>query len=695
MTLGRSTAAAAVVLLTFGAYVPVMTRGGFVWDDDDYVTENPALRDAAGLVRIWLEPGATPQYYPMTFTSLWLDYRLWGTRPAGYHVVNVALHAANAVLVWQVLALLAVPGALLAAAVLAVHPVHVESVAWIAERKNVLSGLFYLLALLAYLRWAGVGDTRARSRAATYAAALVLFTCALLAKTVTCTLPAVALLLVWTVRRRIDVRDVVPTLPFFVVGALGAAGTVWMERHHVGARGAAWDLSLVDRALVAGRAVWFYAGSLAWPSRLTFIYPRWTIDAGAAWQYLFPVAAAVAVLALAALRRRIGPWPLAATLCFVVTLGPALGFVDVYPMRYSFVADHFQYLASVPLIALAVGTATMLVRSRAAVAAATALLVVLATLTWRQSALYASEETLWRGTIARNPGAEMAYVNLGMLLHRTGRLTEATAAFEDALRLVPDDAEVHGDLGMTLAARGMLAESRRHLEEAVRLAPESAEAHNNLANLLRQAGDADAALAEYRRATALRPDYADAHNNLANVLAQRGNTADAEAEYRTALRLDPAYASAHYNLGGLLAARGDAAGAIAEYDAAVRLQPSNPGARRELATALASTGRFADAVPHFREAARLAPNSADAHYALAAALSALGRHDEAVPEFERALALNPQSADVHNDLGVALAKRGDVDAAIGHFREAARLAPDNTQARENLAAVLARAGAPR
>lgn len=699
MTLGRTARRAALLALTLAAYVPVMTGGGFVWDDDAYVTANATLRDLDGLARIWLDPGAVPQYYPLTFTSLWVDHHLWGTHPAGYHVVNVVLHAVNAILVWRVLALLALPGAWLAAAIFAVHPVHVESVAWITERKNVLSGVFYLLALLAYLRFAGLGAPVARRRV--YALALGLFACALLAKTVTCTLPVVALLVLWAKRGTLTRRDVLPVLPFLAVGAVLAGVTVWMERHHVGAHGAAWALSLVDRVLIAGRALWFYAATLAWPRRLTFIYPRWTIDAAAWWQYVPPLAAALVVAVLVAARRRIGPWPLVAVLCFAVTLAPALGFVDVYPMRYSFVADHFQYLASAALIALAAagiarGEARLRRAGRALAAerrvgagAAAALLLVLAALTWRQARAYSGEETLWRDTLAKNPGAAMAYVNLGMVLHREGRLVAATDAFAAALRLDPADAEVHGDMGVTLASRGMNAEARRHLEEAVRLAPDAAEAHNNLANALVAAGDVDGALAHYREATRLRPDYADAHNNLANALVQRGDPVAAVAEYRAALRLDPAYVAAHYNLGALLAADGDVEGALREYGEAVRLQPEHVGARRALGAALAARGRVADAVPHFAAAARLLPGAADAHYELAAALAAVGRVDEAIPEYARALGLNPDSADVHNDLGVALAKRGDVDAAIGHFREAARLAPGNEQARDNLAAVLA------
>jgi hypothetical protein len=267
--------ALALLVLVLLAYTPALDAG-FVWDDDDYVTANVTLRSVTGLARIWVEPGAVPQYYPMAFTSLWLDYRLWGMRPFGYHLVNVLLHGLNAVLLWRLLVMLAVPGAWLAAAVFAVHPVHVESVAWVTERKNVLSGAFYLGAFLAYLRFAPPGGRGAGPVAwRAYAAALALFVLAMLSKTVTCTLPAALLIVLWWKRPRLAARDVLPLLPFFALGLGLSLVTIWMEKHHVGAQGADWALSAVDRCLIAARALWFYLGKLVWPAPLVFNYPRW------------------------------------------------------------------------------------------------------------------------------------------------------------------------------------------------------------------------------------------------------------------------------------------------------------------------------------------------------------------------------------------------------------------------------------
>ena len=625
--------AAVLVLLTLLAYVPAM-QGGFVWDDDDYVTANRTLRTVDGLGRIWAEPGAVPQYYPLTFTSLWLEYRLWGLSPTGYHVTNVLLHAVGAVLLFAVLRILAVPGAWLAAAIFAVHPVHVESVAWITERKNVLSGVFYLGAALAYLRSADTNGAAPWWRPG-YWVALGLFVCALLSKTVACTLPAALLLVRWWKRGRIAPGDVAALVPFFAIGAGLGYVTIWMETHHVGARGAAWALSFVDRCLIAGRALWFYAVKLIWPAQLTFIYPRWRIDASAWWQYLFPAAALALVVALFSLRARIGRGPLAAVLFFAVTLAPALGFVDVYPMRYSFVADHFQYHASIGLIVLAVAAAASRLGSRVTSVGAV-VVVVLTVLTWRQGAAYADLRTLWTDTLAKNPACSMARINLGMLLYRDGKPEQAIAQYTEALRLEPDDPEVHVDLAMALAGAGRSTEAMAEYAEALRLDPDQPKAHNNVGNTLAADGRLDEAVTHYRAAIRADPHYADAHGNLANVLAMERDVDAAIAEYRAALAIDPDYAEAHQNLGIVLAEHGRQAEAVPHYRAALRLRPDAPDALGNLAWLLAtsedlSVRRPAEAIALAERACQLTgyrdPGLLDA---LAAAHAAAGHVDVAV-----------------------------------------------------------------
>jgi tetratricopeptide (TPR) repeat protein len=679
-------------VLTVVAYGPAF-RAGFIWDDDDYVTDNATLESLDGLGRIWLEPGAVAQYYPLTFTSLWLEHQVYGDAPTGYHVDNVLLHALNAVLACWVLVALGVPGAWLAAAVFALHPVHVESVAWVTERKNLLSGVGYLGALLVAL---GIADATRDADAHRTRGLIVLacFVAALLSKTVTCTLPAILLLLLWGKRGRLTAADLRTTVPLFAIGLALAVMTIWMERTHVGARGVHWDLSLGQRVLIAGRALWFYAASLAWPVSLSFVYPRWTVDVASIGQWLYPLAAALVGGGLWLGRDRFGRWPLVAVAGVAVTLAPALGFIDVYPMRYTFVADHYQYLASLfliaPVAALLVDAAERRhVAWPARSIAATVLLVLLATLTWRRATTFVDQETLWHDVLAKNPTASMAYINLGIWLQQTGRAPEAVGAFEAALRLEPDDPEIHGNLGIALAMVGRGAEARRHLERALALAPESPQAHSNLANALAAAGDLAAAADHYRTAVRLKPRFADAENNLANVLAQQGAVDEAIRHYEAALAADPDYVDANVNFASVLARLGRNDEAIAHYRAALRRDPTRADAAGGLGAQLAARGQWEEAIGYLATAARLRPNHVDAQHQLAAALAGAGRTDEAIVAYGRALALDPDSADLHNDLGIAFAQRGDLDAAVAEFKKAVALAPDHREARSNLAAALA------
>ena len=517
-------AAPALVLLVVAAHLMALPAG-FVWDDDDYVTENPTLLDARGLARIWTEIGAVPQYYPLVHTTFWIERHLWGERPAGYHAVNVLLHAASALLVWTILRRLNVPGAWLAAALFGVHPVHAESVAWITERKNVLSGVFYLGALLAWI-------DRRRGWS------LGLFVGALLSKTVTATLPAVLLLLAWWQRGRITKDDVVPTLPYFALGAGAGALTSWMERFHVGASGGDWALGFLERIQVAGAAVWFYLGKLLWPHPLMFIYPRWKVDTWGPEAWLAPLAVVAVLAALWKLRGRIGRGPLAAALFFGITLAPALGFVNVYPFRFSYVADHFQYLASLGPLALAAACASRLDR-RVLAPVGAVVLAVLSALTWRQETAYRDEETLWRRTIETNPKVFIAQNNLGGMLMQRGENEAAKIHFQRAAALEPTYPEAYDNLGILLHREGRLDEAIGRYREAIRLDPRYSFAHNNLGISLAEAGRIDEAIASFREAIRLKPDFARAHFNLGVALYKKGDRPGAIAALREAARLAP------------------------------------------------------------------------------------------------------------------------------------------------------------
>ena len=606
--------AAVLLVAVLAAYQPAW-NGGFLWDDAAHVTR-PELRSWHGLARIWAELGATQQYYPVTHTAFWMEHRLWGDRPLGYHLVSIALHAAVAFMAGLALSRLRVPGAYLAAAVFALHPVHVESVAWISELKNTLSAAFYLGAVLAYLRFEEGRSAR------WYLAALGLFTLALGSKTVTATLPAALLVIRWWQRGRLSWRrDVLPMVPFLALGTAAGLFTAWVERALVGAEGAEFDLTAVERVLIAGRTAWFYLTSLLWPAPLVFIYPRWHVSGAVWWQYVYPATAIGMLAILCAIRRR---WraPLAAALFFVGTLVPVLGFFNVYPFAFSFVADHFQYLASLGVIALgAAGAALLLERNgwwlhTRGDALCLGVLLVLGFLTWRQSHVYADVERLYRATIDRNPECWMAYNNLGG----------------------------------ALVARGAADEALPLIRRALELRPAYAEAHNNLALALASRGEADLAIAHYRRALTLRPGYAEAHNNLGFLLAARGHLDQAIAQYEEALQVDAGYAGVHYNL----------------------------------ATALAARGQLAPAVAHLRRALELRPDYAEAHNSLGIILADAEHLDQARAHFEAAVALQPRYAEAHNNLGIVLARTGHRDQAIAHFRAALDVDPADARVRDNL-----------
>lgn len=333
-----------LVVLVVAAYLPVLSAG-YIWDDDKHLTENVCIVGPAGFAGIWTTSEAT--YYPLVLTTFWVEHALWGLAPLPFHLVNVLVHAACALTLWQVLMRLRVPGAWLGAALWALHPVQVESVAWVTELKNTQSGLFYLLAIWSFLRW------KASRATPSYAAALIFAIAAILSKSSTVMLPVVlALAWIWE-ERRLAWREAVPLVPFLLISALASGWTIWEQQFHAGALGADWTLSVPQRVVIAGRDVWFYLGKLVWPHPLIFIYPRWEVDATSLTAYLPVVAAIAASIVLWLQRERWGRPALFTLAYFVASLFPVLSFFNVYYFRFSYVADHFQYLASMGPLALA------------------------------------------------------------------------------------------------------------------------------------------------------------------------------------------------------------------------------------------------------------------------------------------------------------------------------------------------------
>lgn len=454
-------------------YWPALT-GDVVWDDDAHVTRG-ALQSVHGLWRIWSDLGATQQYYPVLHSAFWLEHRLWGDAVLGYHLANVALHALAACLVVVLCQRLAIRGAWVAGMLFALHPVAVESVAWMSEQKNTLSTVFYLMAAIGWQQW----DTRRRSR--DYLLATLLFVLALGTKTVTATLPGALLVAVWWQRGRIDPRrDLLPLLPWFMLATSAGLTTAWVERHVIGASGPEFALSGFDRVLLAARATWHYLATLAWPASLVFTYPRWLIDARdtSAYAYVATVVGIATVLWMLRTRWRA---PFAALVAFIGALFPVLGFLAIYPFRYAWVADHFQYQADIALFMLA-GSGIALAHDRlqgarrAAWRATIVLLVVaLGALSWRQAGHYRDAETLYRATLAVNPSSWMAHHNLGRIVSRKpGGLPEAIMHYEAAIAIKPDHARANYALGVALVRSGRGAEAVPHFEAAIRDEPGNA-----------------------------------------------------------------------------------------------------------------------------------------------------------------------------------------------------------------------------
>ena len=617
--------AALIVLVTVVAYLPVM-RGGFIWDDDSWTTGISALlRGVSGLRTMWCQPTALQQYYPLSGTTFWLDYHLWGFWTLPYHVENVLLHAVSAVLFWQLLRRLETPGAWLAGAVFALHPVMVESAGWITERKNVLSLVFYLGALLAYGRfnsfWKEDNAPRAQHRGA-YGLALLLCLCALLAKTTAFSLPAVIVLIGWWKRGRVRWReDVLPTLPMFVLAIGFCLVTAWLEKTHVHAQGPDFALTFPQRCLIAGRVPWFYIGKLLWPVNLCFVYPRWQPDAGSWQQWLYPAATVGMLVALWLARRRIGRGPVTAAFFYVGTLLPLLGFFNAYGMRYSFVWNHWVYLPSLGLIALAAAltarAAVVRRAPRAVYGVVAVVLVALGALTWQQAHSYRDVETLWRDTLAKNPRCWMAHNNLGLVLVSLGRVPEAIAHYEQALRIRPDLAEVQCYLGIALMYSGRIPEAIEHFDQALRINPDLTDAHLNLGIALMRSDRIPEAMAHLQQALRLQPEYADAHLNLGIASYQTGKREEAVEHFRHALRINPDYAEAHCNLGVALKQSGRIPEAIAHYQQALRIKPDYAEAHFNLGNALAQVGRVPEAIGQYKEALRIEPGLTLAQNALA------------------------------------------------------------------------------
>ncbi len=500
-----------------------------------------------GLYRFWFTTEAM-DYYPLTSSLYWVEWRFWGDHASPYHVVNVLLHAANAVLVWTVLRRLKIPGAWLAGLVFALHPVNVATAAWISEQKNTLSMLFYAVAILLYLRF--YEDRRWRW----WGLSLAAFLLALLSKTAVVMLPVVLLGCVWWLRGRVRCKDLWNSLPFFVASLLFGLVTIWFQSHRA-MEGPTRTDGLPSHLAVAGRALWFYLYKAFLPFNLSAIYPKWQINPSS-WISYLPGMALVGCLTLFWWKRQTWGRPLLFALgYFMVVFFPVLGFFDQAFYTQSLVADHWQYYPIVGPIALAIGAGAVVCRPMDnrhrywGTAAAVVVLTVLGAATWQRGRVYATEEALWGDTVAKNPNNSLAQYNLGAALALLGRGPEAIGHYEQALRIKPDYAMAHNNLGTVYLQEGRVTEAIAHFEQSLQINPGNALAHWNLGTVFLQEGKVSDAIGHYEQAVRIKPDVAEAHNDLGIALIRVGKVSEAIAQYEQALRINPNYDEAHNNLG--------------------------------------------------------------------------------------------------------------------------------------------------
>ena len=687
--------AVALIALTVAAYVPILTaETEFLWDDLALVPQSPYINTrvppcySGGKQLAMMWGSRKPiDYWPMTTTTFWLEWRLYGGTSlkrmatqkdlhelaSGFHVTNVLLHAINAMLVWLVLKRLKVPGAWLAAALFAVHPVCVASAAWISERKNTLSMLFLLLACLSWLRFDDEASEtwRARSRATPwYALALLAFLAALLSKASVVMLPVVLLGFAWWRRERISLRDLLASAPFFLLSLALGLVTVLYQNVGIGEENVRPE-GIASRIAAIGPMVWFYFGKILAPRNLMLTYPRWDIDGGNVLSYgpLALLVAALAAVAYFALARK-RPWAKACLFgvgYFLVMLLPAMGLVKMSWHKFSLVADHFQYLSIIGPIALIVGGAGVLVRGRtgpkiAAVGVGAAVLVTMGVLTGYHQKIYTDDKAVFQDTLAKNPASWLAYDHMGITAFNEGDWEKALGYFRHALTL-HEYPQAHANMGAALSRMGRHPEAEAHYRRAIAIRDSFMKGHYGLAVELQQRGAIPEAIGHYRTAVELDPLYVDARNNLANMLVLIGQIDEALQRYQEILQIDPDNFNAHLSIGALLGRRGQDRQAVQYFQKALELNPNSPRAHTNMGNILSRNNQRQAAMQHYQ----LALNT-----------------------YTKQVQARPGDPVIRNSLGLLLADLGRLDDAIAHLREALRLRPGYVEARRNLEAMLHR-----
>ena len=712
----------ALGLLVGISYFPALDAE-FLWDDRIW-TDEPVVKEWSGFSRIWLAPSEIQHeahYWPVVYSSFWLEHKLWGLDPTGYHAVNIFLHFANCLLLWVLMLRLEVKGAWAVAAVFAVHPLHVDSVAWIIERKDLLSALFYLAAAMTWFRFVDA------SRPSRYWGAVGLFVLALFSKSIVVTLPVA--LLIWHAWKRgpVSGADVLRLVPFFAVAILVTAADLAFYR---GLEPLSLGYSLVERALIAARALFFYAGKLLWPAELAVIYPHWDVDASDPVSWGFLVGAAAVPAVLWALRQRIGTGPLVGAAFFALTLSPVLGFVDYGYMQFSFVADRHQYLAGCGVLAVlasagahAAGRLKGAARM-AAHAAGAAVLVLLMVKTWSQAGVYRNGLTFFQHIVALNPNAREAHNNLADALLFEGRFEEAAASSRIAIEQRPDDANAYVNLGRSLVNLGSFDEADEALRKARELDPDSASVAQIMGELLRKSGRVEESLERFREAANMDPDFPLPHAGMGQSLYQLGRYEEARDAFAKAMSLLPRLsidrylhrmagrtawklkdlgrAAQHFQI--VLESDPDAAGILLDLGRvrleqrrfeeglehlrhALDLRSGDSATVLEVGDALRRSGYAEQSLSFYRQVLEQSPANAGARAGTGLALLELERYPESVKALEEAIALDPElpiAGELHRHLGTAHVELGNFEEAVENFTRAIESDPDDTDSMDRL-----------
>jgi tetratricopeptide (TPR) repeat protein len=674
---------AALVVLTFAAFSGVLSGSFLAYDDDDYVTANAHVR--AGLTAsgvAWaLRSTEASNWHPLTWLSHMIDVQAYGLDAARHHLTSLLLHTANVLLLF--LLLLRMTNALwrsaLVAALFAVHPLHVESVAWIAERKDVLSTLCWLLTIAAWIRYVP-SQTAAR-----YATVAAFFALGLMAKPMVVTLPFTLLLVdFWPLARPEPLkRRLWEKAPLFLMSAASSIVTFVAQRGS-GSVQTLSGLGVGPRVANAATAYAGYLGKMVWPVSLSafYPYPR-EISWGPA------IGSALLLLALTILALRLAkaaPYVTFGWLWYVGTLVPVIGLVQV-GLQAS--ADRYTYVPLVGIfVAMSWGLGALAGRGRPARIAVAALSAVslagLVVVTRGQVRHWSDTRSLFEHALAVTSNNFVAHNNLGVDLARRGKPQEAIAEYEEALRIKADYAEAQNNLGTALHDQGRDAEAVDHLRLALANVPESAAIRLNLGNALAGSGQADAALAEYDRALRLQPDAADVHRNMGNLLHRLGRNDEAVSHFQRAVEQRPDDASVRLGLATALTGAGKFDAALQQFEISLRLNPAAPVAHNDLGNLLASRGRIAESIPQYEQAVRLKPDYAEALNNLGQALAMADRVPESIERFQEAVKIDPGFAQAHSNLGVSLARMDRFPEAIEQFERALEINPGFEQAKVNL-----------